>query len=176
MSEFIWPEDGAILALHEEMIVEFGGRPGTCNRELLATEIKRPINMTLFEEPDIAALAAAYGAGFARHPPFKDGSVRSAFVVMNLFLSLNGYRLMASDKLCVDVMRRAVTGEMEELPLAEWLREHIVPTQRKTAKPLAREARVAKKPKQTKTTNAKGASSADHSSKTSRTKKVARKK
>jgi death on curing protein len=128
MSTFVWPSDAAVMALHEEMIAEFGGRPGTCNAALLAIEIKRPINMTLFEEPDAAALAAAYAAGFARHPPFSDGNTRTAFLVMNLFLALNDYVLKASDRTCIDVMKRLATGALEEVPLAAWLRDNIAPS------------------------------------------------
>jgi death on curing protein len=156
MTQYIWPEEAAILALHEEMITEFGGKHGTCDRNLLETEIKRPINMTLFEEPDIAALAAAYGSGFARHPPFKEGSARSAFLVMVLFLSLNGYELTASDRDAAKTVAGVVTGEVEEIPLAAWLRANIRLVGERRAVSLARKAMPKSRTAVAKTAAGKG--------------------
>ena len=44
----------------------------------------------MYGEPDLAALAAAYGYGLARNHPFVDGNKRTAFVAIELCLLLNG--------------------------------------------------------------------------------------
>jgi len=77
-------------------------------------------------EPDCAGLAASYGFGIARNPPFVDGNKRTAFVCVELFLRLNGYRLVADDAACVLAMLGVAVGEMDEAGFAAWLRAHCV--------------------------------------------------
>ena len=45
----------------------------------------------------MAELAASYAFGIARNHPFVDGNQRTAFVVLELFLDLNGFGLEADD-------------------------------------------------------------------------------
>ena len=56
----------------------------------------RPQHLASYGEPDAAALAAAYAYGIARNHPFIDGNKRTAAVVSETFLSLNGVNLNAT--------------------------------------------------------------------------------
>lgn len=76
--------------------------------------------------PDAADLAAAYGFGLACNHPFLDGNKRTAFVVMELFLNLNGRTLEADDAECISTMESVAAGELPEKNLAAWLRSHVV--------------------------------------------------
>lgn len=71
-------EESVVLALHEEHLAEHGGAVGIRDRELLESALFRPRNLIGYGDPDIAALAAAYGFGLARNPPFTDGNKRTA--------------------------------------------------------------------------------------------------
>ena len=73
---------------------------------------------------DVPTLAAAYGFGLARDHPFNDGNKRAAFVVMTVFLALNGLDLDASEAEVVTVMLDLAVGARTEAELAEWLRLH----------------------------------------------------
>lgn len=69
------------------------------------------------------SFAASYAFGLARNHPFVDGNKRSAFVACELFLALNGWRLIASDADCVMTMLALAAGELDEAGVADWLRE-----------------------------------------------------
>jgi death-on-curing protein len=87
----------------------------------------RPVNLASYGEPDAAALAAAYAFGLARNHPFVDGNKRTAAVIGETFLALNGYRLQASDAELVVAFIALAAGELSEDELAEWFRERTGP-------------------------------------------------
>lgn len=76
------------------------------------------------EDPAAADLAAAYAFGLSRNHPFLDGNKRSAFVVMELFLNLNGWTLEADDANCISTMEFVAAGDLSEKKLADWFRSH----------------------------------------------------
>lgn len=80
--------------------------------------------MAAYGQPDVAALAAAYGFGLARNHPFVDGNKRTAFIAIELFLALNAHELQASDLDCVTTMLALAAGELSEETLACWIRAH----------------------------------------------------
>jgi death-on-curing protein len=85
----------------------------------------RPQNLAVYGEPDAAALAAAYAYGIARNHPFIDGNKRTAAVVSETFLMLNGYGLTATDAELVVAFLALAAGELSEDELADWFRLHI---------------------------------------------------
>jgi death-on-curing protein len=87
--------------------------------------LARPLNLALYEHPDIAALAASYGVGLAKNHAFVDGNKRAAFLAVGLFLSINGYRLVATQAAATVTMLDVASGDIEEAAYAEWIRQHI---------------------------------------------------
>ena len=126
MTGWIWIDPTVVLAIHEEQLAEHGGSPGVRDVGLLESALARPMNLAAYGEPDVAELAASYGFGIARNHPFVDGNKRTAFVSVELFLRLNGYRLSADDSACVLTMLAVAAGEMDEENFADWLRRHCV--------------------------------------------------
>jgi death-on-curing protein len=126
MTEWVWIDPTVVLAVHEEQLAEHGGSPGVRDIGLLESALARPMNLVAYGEPDIAELAASYGVGIARNHPFVDGNKRTAFVSVELFLRLNGYRLVVDDAACVLTMLAVAAGEMDEATFAAWLRQHCV--------------------------------------------------
>jgi death-on-curing protein len=116
-------------AVHEEQLAEHGGGTGVRDEGLFESALDRPLNVAAYGSPDAAALAAAYGFGLARNHPFVDGNKRTAFVAVELFLWLNGWRLAAEDVDCVLTMVSVAAGEVSEDELAQWLRERMKPRQ-----------------------------------------------
>ena len=127
MSGWVWIEREVIVAVHDMQLAEHGGLPGTRDAGLLDSALGRPQHLAAYGEPDIAALAAAYGWGIARNHPFIDGNKRTAFVAIELFLQLNGGALHASDADCVLTMLSVAAGDLPEDTLADWLRRHAAP-------------------------------------------------
>ena len=121
---WVWIDGAVIRAVHEEQLAEHGGALGLRDENLLASALARPEHLAIYDDPDIAALAAAHGFGLARNHPFIDGNKRTAFVAVELFLALNGWQLAASDADCVLTMLGVAAGEIDEPAFAAWLRQH----------------------------------------------------
>jgi death-on-curing protein len=124
---WIWLDRRVMLAVHEEQLAEHGGASGIRDEGLFDSALSRPLNLAAYGAPDVAALAAAYGFGLARNPPFVDGNKRTAFVAVELFLWLNGQQLLADDASCVLTMLALAAGDLSEDALADWLRAHLQP-------------------------------------------------
>ena len=124
MTRRIWLDPTVAIAIHEAQIAEHGGSAGTRDAGLLESALARPRNLVAYGAPDHADLAAAYGYGIARNHPFVDGNKRSAFVAAELFLALNGFRLVADDSDCVMTMLAVAAGDIDEVKFAAWIRKH----------------------------------------------------
>jgi len=121
-----WVIESVALAIHEAQLSEHGGLPGVRDEGLFLSAMVRPQNLAAYgDRPDAADLAAAYAFGPARNHAFLDGNKRTAFVVLELFLHLNGWALFADDVECISTMETVAAGDMPEKSLAAWLRSHI---------------------------------------------------
>lgn len=125
MKKWVWIDPRAIIAIHDEQLAEHGGGAGVRDASLLASALARPANLAAYEKPDAAALAASYAVGLAKNHPFVDGNKRTAFVALELFLSLNGFDLIANDVDCVTTMLAVASSEIDEATLADWIRRNI---------------------------------------------------
>ena len=124
----IWIGLAAALAIHDEQIAEHGGASGVRDDGLLRSALDRPQNIAAYEEDaDLSRLAAAYGSGIAKNHPFIDGNKRTALVVTETFLNLNGFDLTADDATCVTVIQSLADGTMKEDKFAGWIREKMRP-------------------------------------------------
>jgi len=122
--KWIWIERSVILAAHDEQLAEHGGSPGIRDAGLLDSALARPLNRAAYGKPDAAELAAAYAYGLATNHPFVDGNKRVAFIALELFLALNGHRLVIDDVNCAMCMLAVAAGTMKETALADWIRRH----------------------------------------------------
>ena len=117
----------ALLLLHDESLAEHGGAPGLRDEGLLESALARPLNLVAYGEPDVAALAAAYGVGLAKNHAFVDGNKRAAFLAVGLFLALNGQRLATTQVDATLTMLAVASGDMSEDAFAAWIRSHLLP-------------------------------------------------
>lgn len=122
---WIWVGADVALAAHAEQLAEHGGGEGVRDAGALESAMARPRNVARYGEPDAAALAAAYAFGIARNHPFVDGNKRTAAVVAETFLALNGFLLAASDAELVVLIQALAAGELSEDELADWFRQHL---------------------------------------------------
>ena len=124
---WIWVALDVALAAHLEQLSEHGGGEGVRDERLLDSAMARPQNLLAYGSPDAAALAAASAFGIARNHPFVDGNKRTAVVVSETFLALNGYALGATDAELVVAFLALAAGELSENELADWFRGHLSP-------------------------------------------------
>jgi death-on-curing protein len=127
MNDWKWITRQVLLLLHEESLAEHGGSSGLRDEGLLDSALARPLNLALYEQPDLARLAASYGVGLAKNHAFVDGNKRVAFLAVGLFLVINGYRLVASQAEATLTMLDVAAGEIDEVTFAQWIRLHMVP-------------------------------------------------
>jgi death-on-curing protein len=125
MAQWMWVGVDAALAAHRAQIAEHGGGDGVRDEALLESAISRPLNLAAYGEPDAAALAAAYAFGLARNHPFVDGNKRTAAVISEAFLNLNGYDLTATDPELVVAFLTLAAGELSEAEMADWFRQRL---------------------------------------------------
>lgn len=131
MADLIWLSAELMEAIHDRQISEHGGAAGMRDRNLLESALARARQLHAYggAEEDMPALAASYAYGIARDQPFIDGKKRTAAVACELFLELNGWKLVAEDIELYPVFISLASGELEEPELTAWLREHARPGQ-----------------------------------------------
>lgn len=122
---WIWVTVEVAMAAHAEQLAEHGGGEGVRDERLLDSAMARPQNLAAYGEPDAAALAAAYAYGIARNHPFVDGNKRTATVVSETFLVLNGFALGATDAELAVAFLALAGGELSEEEMADWFRTYI---------------------------------------------------
>ncbi len=122
-----WVDRRALVLLHADSLAEHGGLPGLRDEGLLESAMARPLNSALCEEPDAAALAAAYGVGLAKNQALVDGNKQAAFLSSGLCLGLNGFKLAATQAAATLTMLDVAAGALDEEGLAGWIRRHLQP-------------------------------------------------
>ncbi|MES2945928.1 MAG: type II toxin-antitoxin system death-on-curing family toxin [Pseudomonadota bacterium] len=127
MSQWRWIDRAVLIAVHEMQLAEHGGGAGLRDAGLLESALAKPLNLAAYGEPDACALAAAYGYGISRNHAFIDGNKRTGLVAAELFLRLNGWRLVVEDADCILTMLGVAAGDLSEDEFASWLRSHVVP-------------------------------------------------
>jgi death-on-curing protein len=126
MRNIAWILDEIVLAVHDEQLAEHGGLSGIRDLGAVQSALARPRNLASYEEcDDIAQLAAAYAYGIARNHGFADGNKRTALVIADLFLMLNGYELTSLPAENVLTILAVADGSMPEEELVAWVRSNI---------------------------------------------------
>jgi len=120
-------------AVHFDLLRSHGGMPGVRDQAVLESALARGRQRLSYEPgSDLASLAAAIGYGLARNHPLNDGNKRVAFVVMVVFLGLNGLDLKVPETEVVTVVSDLAAGGLSEDELAEWLRANTRPPRSQT--------------------------------------------
>ena len=108
------------------MLRSHGGMPGVRDEDALESALARGRQRLAYEPAsDLCALAAALGYGIARNHPFNDGNKRVAFVIMIVFLGLNGLDMDAPEADVVTTILDLAAGTLSEEDLAAWLRSRV---------------------------------------------------
>jgi death-on-curing protein len=130
MKEPRWIDRRALLYLHSASLSVFGGASGIRDEGLLESALVCPRNRFLYTPGcDLAELAASYGFALTRNHPFVDGNKRTAFHSVGLFLSLNGYELVASQVDATQAILTLAGNEITEEEFAAWVRTNSRPRQ-----------------------------------------------
>ena len=126
MDDPIWISKELAVAIHNRQLAEHGGAEGIRDAGVLESALSRPRSSFAYEDPTptIPALAASYAFGIARNHAFIDGNKRTAAVVCETFLALNGFDLTATDVEMYPVFLALAEGSLSEAELANWLTDN----------------------------------------------------
>ena len=116
-----WILRETVIALQEQLLVEFGGAVGIRDEGLLDSALDRPKNLHAYKNAPLPELAAAYAYGLVKNHPFMDGNKRIGFTVAALFLQCNGWMLTASEADAVVQTLALAAGEIGKKEYARWL-------------------------------------------------------
>ena len=113
-----------VKAIHQQQILTFGGSSGILDEDKLESAVFRAQNLSNYnEEATIYDLAASIGWGIANNHAFVDGNKRTTFVIMAVFLQINGIVLTASEVDVVNIMLAVASSQISQEQLSNWLRE-----------------------------------------------------
>ena len=121
MKRWRWLEAADLIAMHREVVAEFGGPPGLRDQALLESAAARPKHLAAYGPASAFELAAAYAYGLARNHPFIDGNKRVSLIAAFTFLELNGWQVEAEEAATVLVFLDLAAGKLDEKQLARWL-------------------------------------------------------
>jgi len=117
-----WVTYDQVVATHSRQLRRFGGASGLRDEGMLLSALERPINKWQYEQPNLAALAAAYAFELAKNHAFVDGNKRAAFLTMVVFLRKNNVRFAPDQAHATAIMISLAAGEVSEQSLARWIR------------------------------------------------------
>lgn len=113
-----------VIAIHAHLIERFGGPAGIRDPGLLESALYRP--QTGYYK-DLAELAAALFESLLMNHPFVDGNKRVAFFATDVFLRLNGWKLVVEPEpahaFIIGLLER---GQFDFDRLLPWLRASLV--------------------------------------------------
>jgi death-on-curing protein len=114
-----------VLSIHLALIERFGGLPSLRDRGLLESALYRP--QTGYYA-DLAEMAAAQFESLLMNHAFVDGKKRVAFFATDIFLRINGWKLVVD----AEPAHRFLIGLLEEARcdfehLLPWIRQNLVP-------------------------------------------------
>ncbi|MCC5869023.1 MAG: type II toxin-antitoxin system death-on-curing family toxin [Gammaproteobacteria bacterium] len=112
-----------VLAIHAQLIATFGGADGLRDGGLLESALYRPRTGYY---ADVAEMAAAMFESLLMNHPFVDGNKPVAFFATDVFLRLNGWRLVIdADKAHGFLIGLLERNECEFAQLLPWIRNHV---------------------------------------------------
>ena len=126
----VFLSEQAVLLIHEEQLIEFGGAQGVRDPGLLLSAVAQP-RATFggtFLHPDLYKMAAAYLYHIVKNHPFVDGNKRTGLVAALSFLDLNGVAVDREEPALYDLMIAVADDRLAKSLIAEQLRRLFPPS------------------------------------------------
>ena len=121
---YLTPEQ--VLFIHARLIAETGGAHGVRDLGLLESAVSRP--QAVFEEvelySDVQQKAAALLESLVNNHPFVDGNKRTGITAAAMFLQVNNYSLIVSNREIESFVLSIASGEQTFDSIVEWLKIH----------------------------------------------------
>ena len=109
-----------VLEIHAVLIDRYGGAEGVRDRGLLESALYRPKTGYY---TDLIEMAAALFESLMNNHPFVDGNECVAFISADVFLRLNGYKMVVEPKAAAAFLMELFASNNCDLEhLAPWIR------------------------------------------------------
>lgn len=117
-----------VLAIQQRVVREFGGITTIRDHGLLESAVAMPSAQFegRFLHPNLASMAAAYLFHICRTHPFIDGNKRTAIAATEVFLLLNGRKLVAPDHMIEKLVLEIACGEISKVEAIVFFRKWVV--------------------------------------------------
>jgi death-on-curing protein len=126
VKEPVWIDLRDALAIHDRLLILYGGAEGLRDQTLLESALARPRQVYAYgDNPDLVDLSTALMAGVVKNHPFVDGNKRTGFVLGVMFLELNGLDFAASEEDATQAVRLLAAGRLDEASFRNWLCDNI---------------------------------------------------
>ena len=125
--EPVWISREAVLAVHGQLLVRFGGSAGLRDENLLGSALAKPQQLHAYGRPTLFEMAAAYAVSIVKNPPFIDGNKRTGFVVADTFLGVNSINFAAPEEEAVIFTRGLAASEITTEEYTRWLEKSSRP-------------------------------------------------
>lgn len=115
-----------VLAIHQDLILSYGGSEGVRDLGLLQSALAMPqadFGGQYFHT-DLFEMAAAYLFHLAKNHPFIDGNKRVGATAALVFLEINGVSIETSNESLVETTLAVAAGKLSKGAVAEFLRKH----------------------------------------------------
>lgn len=123
-----FPSVQNVTILQKEQIDEFGGSHGLRDYGLLESAVNRARNKVDYQEDlTVAQVAASLSFGLIKNHAFIDGNKRIGLVVLNVFLTANGYQLRCSSQEAAAVVKELAASLMSEEEWTAWVEQWASP-------------------------------------------------
>lgn len=118
-----------ILRLHFQVVENYGGSHGVRDEGRVASLVAAPKQEVFGVEqyPDVFHKAAVYMRNVIGDHPFVDGNKRTGVVVAGIFMTRNGYKLIAEQHDLEDFVVKIATDHLSVVDIANWLKKNTKP-------------------------------------------------
>lgn len=114
-----------VLQLHTLLIDKFGGSHGLRDEGALESALAAPENRAYYENASFAVCAATYAYHLTQSHAFIDGNKRIAAAATELFIELNGKKLLATNQQLIDLFLKIAASELTREEVEQMLKHWI---------------------------------------------------
>lgn len=114
-----------VLFIHDSVLAESGGLPGTSPDKSLPSALHRIYDYITYEGvTNLYEIAALYAIAIAQGHTFNDGNKRTAMISMVNFLLLNNIALNVSNEEIEDKMVDIANKKVSRVELTAWIKKY----------------------------------------------------
>lgn len=117
-----------VIRLHDSIVKEYGGLPGTQDERLLAAALARPFTGLADGKeffPSVDSKGAVLLQSITQFHPFVDGNKRTAVAVTQIFFLQHDYRWQFTQEEIVEFALQIAAGKITLDGITDWITQRL---------------------------------------------------